>query len=110
MQKLQENLETLTMITSAKTSEEANGWLILNKTYNSVERAKKVPRENTLKNQTRSIEIISDYFTKVISLVHEKKGRKKQWCLNLIEPLCSCTLKKFINCIINFFFNSHDFI
>lgn len=58
MQKLQENLETKTnkaistiyqgldeatlkMITSAKTSKEA--WVILNKTYTSVERAKRVP-------------------------------------------------------------------
>jgi hypothetical protein len=63
----------------------------LNKTYNSVERAKRVPWEKTLKNQTRSIGIISDYFTKVISLVHEKKGRKKQWCLNRIEPFAHVT-------------------
>ena len=66
---------TLEMVAPTKTSKEA--WEILNKTYSGVEKAKKVRlqalRGDFKKLNKESMETISDYFTKVISLAHQMR-------------------------------------
>jgi len=66
---------TLEMVAPAKTSKKA--WEMLNKTYNGVEKTKKVRlqalRGDFKKLNKESNETVSDYFTKVISLVHRMR-------------------------------------
>jgi len=63
------------MVAPAKTSKKA--WEMLNKTYNGVEKTKKVRlqalRGDFKKLNKESNETVSDYFTKVISLVHRMR-------------------------------------
>ena len=66
---------TLEMVAPAKTSKEA--WEMLSKTYSGVEKTKKVRlqslRGDFEKMNKEGNETISDYFTKVISLVHQMR-------------------------------------
>ena len=61
------------MVALAKTSKQA--WEMLNKTYNGVEMTKRVRlqalRGDFEKLSKESNETVSDYFTKVISMVHQ---------------------------------------
>jgi len=65
---------TLEMVAPTKTSKEA--WEMLNKTYSGVEKIKKKVRLQALRGDFEKLnkesnEIDSNYFTKVISLVHQ---------------------------------------
>jgi len=66
---------TLEMVAPAKTSKEA--WEMLNKTYSGVEKTKRVQlqalRGDFEKLSKESNETVSDYFTKVISVVHQMR-------------------------------------
>jgi hypothetical protein len=66
---------TLEMVARTKTSKEA--WKMLNKTYSGVEKTKRVrlqaSRGDFEKLSKESNEIVSDYFTKVIFVVHQMR-------------------------------------
>jgi len=94
---------TLEMVALVKTSKEARE--MLNKTYSGVEKTKRVRlqalRGDFEKLNKESNETVSDYFTKVISLVHQmRRNGENIDDVRVMEKILRCLDLKFDHVVI----------